>query len=176
MVISHCFVAMLFCHFSSLFFWFWTEISVLLLRSWTWQKDLALICSCFFSSLWLCWRWALSWDKAQLSVSGMLIGKRSKWQRDIILFVNDWCLTGRNKMAQQTIWQNTCKSCMLTANCCVCLRSGWGTLAQLEAHAVSRCVVCSSDSTFCVSVCQLVLVCLGCDRKLPTLSAGANDL
>ena len=30
---------------------------------------------------------------------------------------------------------------------------------------MSRCVVCNSDLTFCVSVCKLVLVCRGYDRK-----------
>ena len=65
---------------------------------------------------------------------------------------------------------------MLTANCCMSLRSGWGTLAQLEVYAVSGCSVLNGDFTFCVSVCQLVLVCPGYDRKLRTLSAGANDL
>ena len=38
------------------------------------------------------------------------------------------------------------------------------------------CVVCNGDLTICVSVCQLVLVSPGYDRKLTTLSAGANDL
>ena len=61
---------------------------------------------------------------------------------------------------------------MLTANCHACLRSGRGTLAQLEVYAVSRC-----DFTFHVSACQQVVVCPRCDRKLATPSAvGANDL
>ena len=62
---------------------------------------------------------------------------------------------------------------MLTANCCVCLRSGCGKEAQVE---VKRCVVCNGDFTFRVSGCKLVLECPGYDRKRTTLSAGANDL
>ena len=33
------------------------------------------------------------------------------------------------------------------------LRSSWGTYAQLEVYAVSRCA-CDGDLTFCVSACQ----------------------
>ena len=61
---------------------------------------------------------------------------------------------------------------MLRANCRVSLLSGSGAQAHLEVYAVSLCVVCN----FCVSVCQLVLVCPGYDCKLPTPSAGASDL
>ena len=75
------------------------------------------------------------------------------------------------------IFKQTRKSCMLTASCCVSLRSGWGTLAQLEMHAVSRCVVSNGDFICCVSACQLALqVCPGYDLKLSTPSVGANDL
>ena len=65
---------------------------------------------------------------------------------------------------------------MLTANCCVSIRSDWGTWAQLEVHAVSRCAVCIGDFPCCVSVCQLVLVSPGYDHELLTPFAGANDL
>ena len=65
---------------------------------------------------------------------------------------------------------------MLTANCCVSLRSGWGTYAQLEVYALSLFVVFNGDFICCVSVFQLVLVCPGYDLKLPTPSGGANDL
>ena len=65
---------------------------------------------------------------------------------------------------------------MLTANCC--LRSIW-LGHRLEVYCwlvlMSRCVVCNGDFTVSVFICQLVLVCPGYDRKLPTLSAGAND-
>ena len=50
---------------------------------------------------------------------------------------------------------------MLTANCCVSLRTGWGTSAQLEVYAVSRCVVFNGGFISYVSVCQLVLCVLG---------------
>ena len=73
------------------------------------------------------------------------------------------------------IFKETRESCMLKASCCVSLRSGWGTYAQLEVYGVSRCVVCNGDFTVCVSVCQLVFVCPGYDRELLRLSAGAND-
>ena len=39
---------------------------------------------------------------------------------------------------------------------------------NLEVYAELRCVVCDGDLTFCVSVCQLVLVCPVYDHKLPT--------
>ena len=55
---------------------------------------------------------------------------------------------------------------MLTADYCVSLQSGWGTLAQLEVYAVPHGVVCNADFPFCVSLCQLVI-----DYKLPTPSA-----
>ena len=65
---------------------------------------------------------------------------------------------------------------MVTANCCVSLRSGWGTQTQLEMYAVSRCVVFNGVFVSCVSVWQLVLVCPGYDLKLTPPSVGANDL
>ena len=67
---------------------------------------------------------------------------------------------------------------MLTANCCVSLRSGWRTQAQLGVYTMSRCVALVFDGDFisCVSVCQLVLVCPQNDLKLPTPSVGACDL
>ena len=46
---------------------------------------------------------------------------------------------------------------MLTANCRVSLGYGWGTLAQLEVYAVSRCVVFNGDLPFVFSLCQLVV-------------------
>ena len=88
----------------------------------------------------------------------------------------------QRRVSQQSVinlQMNTCISCMLTAICCcVSLRSGWGTWAELEEmYAVSRCVLCATVIFFlCVSVCQLVLVCPGYDCELPTPSAGANDL
>ena len=66
----------------------------------------------------------------------------------------------------------------LAASCCVSLRFDWDTYPQLDMYAVPRCVVCNSDFTyfFCVSVCQLVLMCPEYNRKQPTPTAGANDL
>ena len=62
---------------------------------------------------------------------------------------------------------------MLTTDCCVSLRSGRGHMGTTRSVC---CVVCNCDFASCVSVCQLVLVCPGYDRKLPIPSVGANYL
>ena len=64
-----------------------------------------------------------------------------------------------------SIFKSALKSCMLTA--ALCLRLIW-----LRQKCL-LCVVCSSDFSFCVSACQLVLV---CPRycKLPTSNADAD--
>ena len=62
---------------------------------------------------------------------------------------------------------------MLTASCCVSLRSTWGTWVQLTYHkvyAVSRSVVCTGDCTFSVSVF------LGMIVNCPPTSVGTKDL
>ena len=80
-----------------------------------------------------------SWVKAQLSICCVLIHPRTRQTTRTCLFY---------KIAQQTSWQMiyififimkhssviillifkwTLRSCMLTADCCVSLRSGWGT-------------------------------------------------
>ena len=55
--------------------------------------------------------------------------------------------------------------------CCVSLQSDWGTQAQLEVCAVSRCVVCNGDFYFKMFLhANYSPLCPRHDHKLLTLS------